>query len=77
MSREPRKPFIERPLAVDQRVEYVDEKTVRLRVSVPDTLELRRWLFGFGPLARVRSPANLRNDQRGLIQQMQESYASD
>jgi predicted DNA-binding transcriptional regulator YafY len=69
--------FIERPLTVDQRVEDVDEKTVRLSVRVPDTLELRRWILGFGPLVQVRSPSNLRNDLRGLIQEMQESYASE
>lgn len=69
--------FIERPLALDQRVEDVNEKTVRLSVRIPDTLELRRWILGFGPQAQVRSPANLRNDLRGLIQQMRENYASE
>ena len=66
--------FIERPLAADQRVEDVDEKTVRLSVRVPGTFELRRWLLGFGPLAQVRSPANLRNDLGEMIRQMQEIY---
>lgn len=69
--------FIERPLALDQRVEDIDENTVRLSVRIPDTLELRRWILGFGLLAQVRSPANLRNDLRGLIQQMWENYASE
>lgn len=66
--------FIERPLAVDQRVEDVDEKTVRLTVRVPDTLELRRWLLGFGPLAVVRSPAGLRDGLKAMIGQMLGNY---
>ena len=69
--------FIERPLAADQRVEDVDEKTVRLTVRVPDTLELRRWILGFGPLAVVRNPGNLRDGLRALIQQMQDRYAAN
>lgn len=66
--------FIERPLAANQRVEDVDDDTVRLTVDVPDTLELRRWLLGFGPLAVVCSPDNLRHDLREMIRQMQENY---
>ena len=69
--------FIERPLAADQRVEVLDESTLRLIARVPDTHELRRWLLGFGPLAVVRSPANLRDGLRALIQQMQDRYAAN
>lgn len=69
--------FIERPLALDQRVEDVDEKTVRLHVRVPETLELRRWILGFGPLAQVHSPARLRDGLREMIHQMRNNYRSN
>ena len=68
--------FIERPLAANQRVEVLDESTLRLSVCVPDTHELRRWLLGFGPLAVVRSPANLRDGLKMMISQMQGNYAA-
>jgi len=44
--------FIERPLAADQRVEVLDESTLRLIARVPDTHELRRWLAGLWAACR-------------------------
>ena len=69
--------FLERPLAADQTVEEVGHQTLRLRAQVPDTLELRRWLLGFGAYAVVLEPISLRAEMRALVQQMVQSYSAD
>lgn len=48
--------FIERPLDLNQVVEEIDDKTVRLTAEVADTRELRTWLLGFGNAVTVLSP---------------------
>jgi predicted DNA-binding transcriptional regulator YafY len=48
--------FIERPLDLNQKVEEIDENTVRLTAEVLDTRELRTWLLGFGGHIKVASP---------------------
>src|SRR5699024_4296844 len=50
----------ERPLSDDQRIETIDDKTVRLRATVLDTDELLWWLLGFGDSVEVRKPKKLR-----------------
>lgn len=64
----------ERPLHADQLMEDIDEQKVRLKVSVPDTTEMRRWLLGFGPHARVLQPLSLRMEMRAIIAQMMQRY---
>ena len=48
--------FIERPLDLNQKVENIDENTVRLTAEVYDTRELRSWLFGFGHTVTISEP---------------------
>lgn len=76
-SREAALTFVERPLAADQTVEEVGHQTLRLTAQVPDTLELRRWLLGFGAYAVVLEPISLRAEMRALVQQMVQSYSAD
>lgn len=66
--------FMERPLAADQVVEELDDRTVRLTAMVPDTLELRRWLVGFGPHAFVKAPAGLHDEMEAWIVAMHDRY---
>jgi len=76
-SREAAHTFLERPLTADQLVEEIDDHTLRLTAQVPDTLELRRWLLGFGPHAVVRAPATLQQEMRSLAERMWQSYKSE
>lgn len=66
--------FLERPLDANQVTEDIDEQTVRLTASVPDTTELRRWLLGFGAHATVLEPATLRAEMRSVICGMAQRY---
>ena len=66
--------FIERQLEANQVTENVNEKTIRLTATVPDTIELRRWLLGFGSRAVVLKPATLRVAMRTLITEMHQRY---
>lgn len=67
-------PFIERPLVPDQVLESVNENTIRLTANVMDTQELRRWLLGFGAMARVIAPPTLRDELSELVRQMMHRY---
>lgn len=66
--------FIERPLSPDQVVEQIDEHTVKLTAKVMDTQELRRWLLGFGAMAKVIAPVDLRDEMAELIRAMMHRY---
>ena len=66
--------FIERPLDVDQLVEDIDEETVRLTATVPDTQEIRRWFLEFGDRAEVIAPESLRTEMKAIIAGMAVRY---
>ena len=66
--------FIERPLEANQKVQEIDEKTIRLTATVPDTKELRRWLLEFGARAEVIGPEALRNEMKAVIEGMTTRY---
>lgn len=68
--------FIERPLEANQVVEEIDDKTVRLTATVPDTKEFRRWLLEFGARAEVIEPKSLRNEMKVIIEDMAMRYRS-
>ena len=69
--------FIERPLEAHQVTENVNEETVRLTATVPDTIELRRWLLGFGAHAAVLAPATLKAEMQSIITGMHQRYFGD
>ncbi|RLB63962.1 MAG: WYL domain-containing protein [Deltaproteobacteria bacterium] len=52
----------ETPLGKDQKLTAHDEEYLRLRVTVPDTVELRTWLQGHGPMIEVVKPVRLRRE---------------
>jgi len=53
---------IETPLANNQHIETLPDGRVHLYATVPDTMQLRHWLRGFGPLVEVLAPSELRAD---------------
>lgn len=69
--------FVERPLDLSQKVETVDENTLRLTASVADTRELRSWLLGFGSQVTVIEPAPLREEMFGIAQVSIRKYAAN
>ncbi len=52
----------ETPLGKDKKLTAHDEEYLRLRVTVPDTVELRTWLQGHGPMIEVVKPVRLRRE---------------
>lgn len=66
--------FIERPLDVNQVIEEIDEKTIRLTATVLDTKEIRRWLLEFGARAEVIAPESLREEMKAIIEGLNLRY---
>ncbi|MFI5298665.1 MAG: helix-turn-helix transcriptional regulator [Polyangiales bacterium] len=52
----------ETPISDDQRITPHDEERELLTASVPDSLEIRKWLRGYGADAEVLAPARLRSE---------------
>lgn len=68
--------IIERPMEKTQKVEEVDEKTVRLTATVPDTRELRSWLLGFGNEVEVIEPDRLRSEIGQAVADLGQRYGN-
>lgn len=66
----------EAPISTDQKLDEIDGE-VRLRATVPDTLELRLWLKSFGDEAFVTRPASLRREFRQMAENLASFYADD
>jgi len=52
--------LVETPLAADQQVISVDNEWTRLEATVPDTVQLRKWILSLGADAIVDGPTALR-----------------
>jgi predicted DNA-binding transcriptional regulator YafY len=61
-------------LAQGQTLTELKKGTVRLVATVPDTLQLRWWLLGFGEGVEVIEPKDLRERMVSSIQKMQGRY---
>jgi predicted DNA-binding transcriptional regulator YafY len=66
----------ESPIADDQVIEDVDEDNVLLRATVPDTLELRLWLRGFGDEVMVVKPDSLRGEFQEMALNIRNYYST-
>jgi predicted DNA-binding transcriptional regulator YafY len=64
----------ESPIADDQTITDLDDDTIRLRATVPDTLELRLWLRSFGDEVTVLKPIALRRAFRAMTETMLHQY---
>lgn len=67
----------ETPLSNDQKIRDIDEDWVKLTATVSDTLELRRWLMGFGNQVEIVSPARLRKEFRETAECLMDTYRQD
>ncbi len=63
----------EAPVSADQQLVEIDGR-VRLRATVPDTLELRLWLKSFGDEVVVAKPASLRREFRQMAKNLASYY---
>lgn len=68
--------IIERPMDKNQKVEDIDENTVRLTATVPDTSELRSWLLGFGNKVEVIEPEHLRSEIGQIVAELGRRYGA-
>jgi predicted DNA-binding transcriptional regulator YafY len=68
-------PLRETALSRDQHLTELDDGRVCLEAVVPDTVELRTWLRGFGNLVEVLEPASLRREFRELARELSAAYA--
>jgi len=64
----------ESPISEDQTIRDVDENSVLLRATVPDTLELRLWLKTFGDDVAILKPVALRREFREMADKLKEYY---
>lgn len=64
----------ETPLSRDQKLTPRDDEHVLLEATVPDTMELRGWLLGYGPVLEVLEPESLRADLAETIRNMAKVY---
>ena len=64
----------ETPLGKDQKLTAHHDEYLRLRVTVPDTVELRTWLQGHGPMIEVVKPVRLRKEFAEAARRMAARY---
>lgn len=68
---------LETPLAPDQQTTTLPDGKVLLRAQVPDTMQLRHWLRGFGQFLEVLGPPDLRAEMAEHAARMAERYRPD
>jgi len=64
----------ETPLSTDQVLTPAGEGHELLRVTVPNTLDLRGWIQSYGPLIEVKKPAALRKELAEGARQLAAMY---
>ncbi|MGZ3416865.1 MAG: helix-turn-helix transcriptional regulator [Polyangiales bacterium] len=67
--------LLELPIDPDQQVERHDEERLRVRASVPNSLELQRWILGFGDAIEVIEPEPLRDRMRKIAESLVARYS--
>jgi len=66
--------LLETPLAVDQQVELLEDKSLRIKATVTLTPQFTWWVLGFGDGLEVVAPATLRNKLSDTVQGMVQNY---
>ena len=64
----------ETPVANDQELTQLKDGTYQLKVSLPDTSQLRWWLLGFGEQVNIKKPKTLRNEFKAIAKNMSLMY---
>lgn len=65
----------ELPIDAGQTITPHDENRCLLQATVSNTMELRRWIAGFGDAIEVLSPEPLRAKMRDIFSELAERYA--
>ncbi len=72
----PASALTETPLSADQvMTPLADPQWVEVRATVADTDQLRWWLLGFGNQVEVLEPVELREEFRGIVDDLHRRYA--
>ena len=77
MTQDRAKHLEETPLCHDQKVTKIADGRVKIEALVPDTLELRFWLHGFGSDVEVVEPASLRKEFFQMAKDLAHVYNAD
>lgn len=65
----------ELPISQGLTIERHDESRFRVEATAPNSLELRRWLMGFGDAIEVLAPADLRAKMAQVAENLAARYA--
>lgn len=65
---------METPLTADQKIMDMDEEYVILEAEVPNSMQFRWWLLGFGAFMEVLEPKDLREEMKETIKNMAGLY---
>lgn len=66
---------MELPIADRQRVRSHDDERVFFEAEVPNSIELQRWILGFGDAIEILGPESLREQLRAVVENLAERYA--
>ena len=64
----------ETPVANDQELTQLKDGSYKLKVTLPDTSQLRWWLLGFGEQVDIKKPKTLRNEFKAIAKNMSLMY---
>ena len=64
----------ETPVAHNQELTLLEDGSYQLKVTLPDTSQLRWWLLGFGQQVEVISPKKLRDHFKEIANKLQDIY---
>lgn len=67
----------ESPLSGDQTIETLEDGSLRITASVPETPQLAWWLLGFGHQVTVESPSLLRDQIKNNLAQAANNYLTE
>ena len=66
--------LLETPLSVDQQVDVLEDKSLRIKATVTQTPQFTWWILGFGDGVEVVAPATLRSKLSDVAQGMVHNY---
>lgn len=64
----------ETPVAEDQELTQLKDGSYQLKVTLPDTSQLRWWLLGFGKQVEIKKPKSLRAEFRSVAKDLSLIY---
>lgn len=64
----------ETPVAEDQELTQLKDGSYQLKVTLPDTSQLRWWLLGFGEQVEIKKPKSLRTEFKSIAKDLSLIY---